>query len=453
MRVWVWGWSISASCLSVFVFAGGVRGQPCQANAPPAGQCAPFVEVELDDECEWQLVPDQMAEQFFDVDGGVLACAADVETGFGFHVRGSRIACEDECGDGAECAIAVVPRDRRPPVIDVARPDGMAWALTDTWFRNWQFVADVCEISWLDACEAQPAILHGIIDVQSSDPNELITGGPGNFRGRGIGTDWYGFVLELDRNRGAVAREYVITYAAMDLSGNLATADCRFRVEDTPPPGPRDEGPSPMLGFDWADVGGESPVLADDLSLTISNPTDADRSFEVEFHWRGLVNRKAVTAHGFRTLKPGEAHTIEILAGAIPIQSLQGAAQVRAAVKVSMPGHPDRQTRLVTSREVFYRHVEQYERVLLFSHAVVLDKLDGWLAGPPSLASHGLANLGELDTIIMGRIRDPNGQMREIRANDAGFVSRAGPIVLGVELGTEIAVGRGDNWPPPGGAP
>ena len=216
---------------------GEVHSQPanpeaCAGNEQPASQCPAFIEVDLDATCDWALSPPEVATHFDDPDNDVLSCSASPASGHGSGTRAGQLACADVChATPSVCSTTVVPRDRMPVQITVGQPLGATFELTDEWVSHWSHVDDICALSFADNCTKSYAVRHGIIDVRSSNPDEVIFGQPGAFRSpRGLVADWYGFRLNLDRNLGASPRTYTFTYAAVDEAGNLAEVPCVVEV-------------------------------------------------------------------------------------------------------------------------------------------------------------------------------------------------------------------------------
>ena len=164
---------------------------------------------------------------------------------------------DDDCDgevDEADCQGGAVDcnRDLWPPVITVGQ-SGPDVALRDEpgWVRY--SVAELCQMTWSDACTPDGAFIHGINEL-TSPTGEVIVGEPGALRSDGIRTDWHSVDLNLDRNE-VGAREYLIRYAVIDQAWNWAYAQCTIRVgEDSPPEPPEVVLEGEVVSLDYIDL-------------------------------------------------------------------------------------------------------------------------------------------------------------------------------------------------------
>ena len=202
----------------------------CEQNSAPQAACDPWVEVAAGEDCEWYAESEQLVGDSMDPDGDTLVCHARPSFGFGLRSTRAIVQCEDRCGASDKCETLVVPVDVTGPTLNAGTVE---WTipLEERDRYNWHNVKDVCAMTWNDNCTSDRRVRRGIIDIQSDDPDEVIGGEPGSFRSEGIGADWYGFILNLNRNN-IGPRTYTFTYAAMDLDGNVGTTECRVKVFD-----------------------------------------------------------------------------------------------------------------------------------------------------------------------------------------------------------------------------
>ena len=211
----------------------------CDANTPPRPTCRPQISVAVDDDCRWSVTTDDIVLEPFDPDGDAVACAVVPPDGRLLQPFHAYAFCEDACGRdfGSICRTRVRPLDEMAPQIEIDRPV-VTFRMQSGWVVNWNHIADVCQMSWVDNCWQGHQILDGIVGIEALDPDEVVLGEPGFFFSRGILADWAGFQVNLDLNS-ASPRSYVLTHAVLDVSGNLATVDCR--VDVLPPEGPDDD--------------------------------------------------------------------------------------------------------------------------------------------------------------------------------------------------------------------
>ena len=215
-------------------------GQTCDGNRRPDAICHRYVEVPVDDACEWTASWGELDAGSTDPDGALgeaFTCAAGPVSGAGFAVVPTGGICRDTCGAVDRCFSLVVPRDRTAPAVTADTPD-VHIPLADGGGWNWTNIAAACGVQWTDNCHNR--VLQGIIDVESSNPNENMVGGPGFFWTSGMMADWAGAMFNLDSSTGVGARTYTFRYAILDLSGNLATVDCRVHIGDPEPDVPED---------------------------------------------------------------------------------------------------------------------------------------------------------------------------------------------------------------------
>ena len=208
----------------------------CTDNSPPVAVCPDWIEVPLDDECAWQAV--DIVGDSFDPDGHPFTCEVSPDQGQRRAVVGGDLICTDACGAVSEsdCVTDLVPRDQTPVEIETSdlltylTYGGPTFVIQDDWLTNWSQVREVCGLSFEDNCDREYALRRGITAVEPSRPGEEMFGEPGAFLSDGMATDWAGFLLNLDRRQGAVARSYDITYTVLDRADNVATTVCSVDI-------------------------------------------------------------------------------------------------------------------------------------------------------------------------------------------------------------------------------
>lgn len=210
------------------------QGPPCgQNNQPPEPDCRDFFEIAVDSACNWHVENADLAPDFYDPEGHDLVCHASPDEGMGLDVRPLNVWCADGCGGdgGARCEPLVVPRDVDGPVVTVGRPQ-FAIQAGDGW-GDWTTVRTACDMSWTDNCTPSAAVQHGIVDITSSDPHEIVGGEPGHFLSDGIVTDWTRFVVNRDLGL-TVPRTYTLRYALLDAYDQFSYVDCEISLLDGP---------------------------------------------------------------------------------------------------------------------------------------------------------------------------------------------------------------------------
>ena len=223
--------------LAVVVAAGAVdaQGLVCVPNEAPVAVCAPFVLVPADpDSCEWNL-DSSMLGFGVDPEGHDTACFAGHTSGAGLQMIQSGVRCADACGavSAHECRTLLVPVDVTPATITVARPVVRLDAEPGG-VLPWTRITELCEIDWSDNCTPSRAVQRGIINVTSSDPNEVIGGGMGGFRSQHFAADWHRVVMGLDLD-GLESRRYEITWATLDAYLNFSMAHCAIEISEPVP--------------------------------------------------------------------------------------------------------------------------------------------------------------------------------------------------------------------------
>jgi len=111
-------------------------------------------------------------------------------------------------------AVQIVVRDTRPPQLAALAASGVLWP------PDGRLVDVSFSVAASDLCDPAPQI--ALLEVASSEPSG---GRPGlQFTGAAIGIDDRQVKLRADRSGNGPGRTYLVTYGALDRSGNLATA-------------------------------------------------------------------------------------------------------------------------------------------------------------------------------------------------------------------------------------
>jgi hypothetical protein len=121
-------------------------------------------------------------------------------------------------------AMQITVADTTAPDLQVALSESTLWA------PNHKLVDITATISVVDGCDASPAVT--LASIVSSEPDDGRGDGrtTGDVQGAEIGTDDRAFQLRAERSGLTGERIYVVTYQAMDDSGNIATVTRDARV-------------------------------------------------------------------------------------------------------------------------------------------------------------------------------------------------------------------------------
>ena len=208
----------------------------CTDNLPPVLVCPDHIIVPAaPDACEWTFDSSFIDPAPVDPDGDEVTCTSDWTHRDGLSMLGVQIRCADPCGaEAAPCSTLIVLRDVTPAEIDIATPIAELDAVTGG-ATDWLPVEALCGIALADNCTPTWAILRGLIDIASSDVDEVIEGGPGAFQSAGILADWHHVALNLDIGN-AADKTYDLTFGTLDAYGNSSEATCRIRIVGDAPP-------------------------------------------------------------------------------------------------------------------------------------------------------------------------------------------------------------------------
>ena len=214
----------------VFYGAEVVCPSVCENNTAPVPVCPHSVEVEVDDECSWQVLPEIVGVSADDAEGHRVDLYLGAPHPRGLGIVPVDVTAADECGLTSDhfCQVVVVPRDVTPPVVEQERA-GVEIGLRNAWVYNWTPIREACGVTWVDNCTNQPTVRYGIVSIESNDPDEVIEGEPGAFFSGAMAADWYGLILDLDRNR-AGERIYDVEFAIVDEFGHTTTTHCGITV-------------------------------------------------------------------------------------------------------------------------------------------------------------------------------------------------------------------------------
>ena len=417
-----------------------VRDENCGNNQPPEPICADYTEVLLDDQCNWQATHEDLQGNFYDPEGDPLHCTADRSSEHGFRIWGSWVTCGDGCTPPGhrQCLTAIVPRDEMAPQMTVDHGLGNIFEIRERWLSSWHGLDRICQVHWVDNCNRDYAIQHGIIRVTSSDPDEEIHGEMGDFYSSGLATDWYGFMVDLDRSRGARERSYLFTYAALDKSGNLATAECRIDVVDPAHYVARDDdSPFVPLPLQWLGLSAVGPREVDGLEVEIDNVTPKASTFDAILLTQGLMRHRQSMELGTHTLASGDHLKLFIPAHQVPIQNLTGASQARMELTIHRAPGSQQPPRRLLSTPLFYRHGEAYDDMMIFSNRTLIDQLGGHLVERVPTDTP--------EEMPIGRVHDGQGGFRTITLGDASYATRVDGRVIGREMGMRITRGTDEN--------
>ena len=211
----------------------------CEGSAPPVPLCHARIEIPVDESCAWTVDTRQVDRGTLDPDGNPVRCTVTRDAGAGLGHQPIELQCEDACGHARDdgCESLIVPRDHTAPEVRVGRPRFIT-QLTPQWSYNWIPIRTACDISSDDNCGAHQ--IRAVVDVRSSDPEEVIEGQPGYFWSDHVVVDWTGALFNRAMDRGARARTYTFDFAVMDTSGNQSEVECQVEMVD-----PRVEGMTP----------------------------------------------------------------------------------------------------------------------------------------------------------------------------------------------------------------
>ena len=110
----------------------------------------------------------------------------------------------------------MVVQDAIPPDLVIELVPAELWSPNHT-FREIEAIIRVS-----DNCDADPEVR--LVSIESSEPDDVYGGGDGasspDITGAEFGTDDRRFFLRAERQGRGDGREYVVTYEAVDRSGN-----------------------------------------------------------------------------------------------------------------------------------------------------------------------------------------------------------------------------------------
>ena len=205
-------------------------------NEHPVTACKHHVEIPVDEHCNWMIEhPEDFDDGSFDPDGDEIRFTIHPEHANGLQVRAVTLQVTDVCGNDGACDSLVVPRDITGPVLTVATPDPVFEMRGDD-VSAIENIRDVCGLDIADNCSLDTSIGFAIHDIESSDPNEVITGQPGFFfsGADGVYASFEEIGLCLNRNRCA-PRDYTLTLGAVDADDNLTLETCTVHIVDNGP--------------------------------------------------------------------------------------------------------------------------------------------------------------------------------------------------------------------------
>lgn len=131
------------------------------------------------------------------------------------------LVVSDGRAESPPATVRIVVRDTLPPAINATAAPALLWP-PDGKMREVSVT-----VSALDVCDPRPAVVLEDVTVQDAAPG----GRPGPpVSGATIGTDDRSIELRADRSGSGPGRTYIVTYRAIDRSGNAAAATARVAV-------------------------------------------------------------------------------------------------------------------------------------------------------------------------------------------------------------------------------
>jgi len=169
------------------------------------------------------------------------------------------------------------------------------------------------------------------------------------------------------------------------------------------------------ISFSWEDeIGGKIKPLSK-VDILITNISMTDISLDLQLECDGMVNKTATMDIGSLDLNAGESETLSFKAKEMPIQSEQTIGALRVRARISIPGQMDDES-LVTSQTLYYRHEDDYNKVIVFSERDLVDQFDGILVDKEKLDKNN-------KDLKIGRIRkqDKIDEFDDVFADDSSY--------------------------------
>jgi hypothetical protein len=175
-----------------------------------------------------------------------------------------------------------------------------------------------------------------------------------------------------------------------------------------------DEGEMPdrIVHLEWVDVVGvEERTGLDVLVLRATNTKPFDITVTADVECSGFINRKGrrpLAPHTQR-IGPGEEALFRIKADKLPIQSIEGASQLMARVKVRTDSSVSDREWEARTVPFYYRHDDIFKTVTAFNDTALINKYGGILAG---------SKTERTGTRAVGKTLDEAGRAADIREVD-----------------------------------
>jgi HYR domain-containing protein len=141
-----------------------------------------------------------------------------------------QMTATDASGNQAGCSFPVTVHDTIPPLATSSIVPPILWP------PNHRMVDVRATVQTTDACSTPTVVLASVISSETDDDPGGIDGSTtGDVQGAQVGTADFEFQMRAERNGSGDGRAYRVTYAAIDSSGNQATASSLVLV-------PHDQG-------------------------------------------------------------------------------------------------------------------------------------------------------------------------------------------------------------------
>jgi len=203
---------------------------PCEEPVVRYFECPQYFEIAVDEnECEWSVDSEDLQSIAQLVPGQNVECSMDRPTALGLGVVERHIECVDqEVSDTIwKCSTMVAPRDRSPAILTAENPTATYATSGSGQSVYWTNITDIFGISMSDNCTPSNAILYGIMDIQSTDSAETISGAPGAFKLDGLWANWHQVAFTLLN-----ARDYTLIVKTLDAYGNFSSEqEFTLRIE------------------------------------------------------------------------------------------------------------------------------------------------------------------------------------------------------------------------------
>jgi hypothetical protein len=161
---------------------------------------------------------------------------------------------------------------------------------------------------------------------------------------------------------------------------------------------------------------------SDKLSMTVQSESDEDLVLTVGLYFHGLATTESLDL-GEYELSAGQTIIIDVLAGEIPIQNLNGATIVTTRIQGTVVSTGESEGQIsIPSPGIFYRFNDQsYQTLTVFTRQALEEDFRGVMFDGGSAAVAP-------ESIVLGRVKK-NGKLEKIKADDEKFtVKKNGKI-------------------------